>query len=70
VRRDLSRSAIIRKIRRAKGEIEQYFVDVEHWNSMHPDEPIDGDPGGRMRRILDAYTECLRHEERIAGGAA
>lgn len=62
----LTREVIIQRMRSARAEIDRYFLDVEHWNSLHPEEPIDGDPDGRMRRIHDAYAECLRNEARLS----
>ena len=64
---DTTRDAIVQRIRMAMEEIEEYFRDVEAWNSEHPgEEPIDGDPDGRLRRLYDSYTECLRNEARLS----
>ena len=34
-------------------EIEQMRIDVESWNDMHPEAPIDWDPDGEMQKVLD-----------------
>jgi len=33
-------------------EIEQFFNDIDHWNNMHPEEKINPDPDGQLRRML------------------
>lgn len=62
------RQRVIRNFRRVRANMQQLFVDVEHWNRTHPHEtPIDADPDGQMRRFItsiDYMLEC----ERVAKG--
>lgn len=62
--RVVDRAELFQRMRRHRAEVEQIFIDVEHWNRIHPDEePLDPDPDGTMRRIADAYDKALAIED-------
>lgn len=64
-----SRVEILDRIQFQAHEIAQLFVDVDHWNRNHgPDEQIDPDPDGLMRRLYDSLCACLTHEWEHGGG--
>ena len=42
-------------------EIRSLFADVEHWNTLNPDEmPIDPDPEGELTRLLADLNAVTR----------
>ena len=42
----------IEKIKKQLSEIEQIFLDAEHWNQAHPDEElINPDPDNELRKL-------------------
>lgn len=52
--------SITRKAMDIKSEIEQLFLDVEHWNTINPDEkPIDPDPDGKLLALLGTVNKIL-----------
>lgn len=55
-------ASFVERARAQRAEITQYFDDLNHWNRLHPDEPIDGDPDGEMRRLASWL------DQRIAEG--
>lgn len=66
----MDRDDIIRRIKRQRREIEQYFTDVASWNenARKPDEePIDPDPTGSMRRLAVALDEAIAMDEAKGG---
>lgn len=51
---------LLRKAKKARVEIEQIFIDCEHYNSIHPgQEPIEADPGGVMAKQARALDEFI-----------
>lgn len=47
--------SLLARAQRIRAEINQIFLDAEHWNRLHPHEtPIDPDPDGGLRRTLAA----------------
>lgn len=54
------RQRIIDEGARLLREINQMFLDVAHWNQIHPDEvPIDPDPDGRMAKLRHGLETML-----------
>ena len=49
-------------------EIEQVRIDVESWNDMHPEAPIDWDPDGEMQKALDDLRKLKIDIEGNGGG--
>ena len=41
-------------------EIAQYFRDIEHWNRIHPEEPIEADPKGEMAALRAKLTKMAK----------
>ena len=60
---DPLRSQIVAKAERMCAEIKQIFLDYDHWNNIHPEEPIDPDPDGKLKRMLKALEHFLRTEK-------
>lgn len=59
------RARLVERARVLRGEIEQVFTDVAHWNDevRKADEaPIDPDPDGRLRRMADGLDRLLEDE--------
>jgi hypothetical protein len=50
-----TRESLINRARAARQEIEQIFLDVDHWNRIRPahEAPIDPDPDGALARALE-----------------
>lgn len=45
--------SLLARAQRIRKDINQIFLDAEHWNRLHPDEtPIDPDPDGELRQAL------------------
>lgn len=66
------RARIIGMARKAKADIEQYFTDIASWNAnskarKNGAAPIDPDPDGRMRKMLDGLTFMLAAEDAHPG---
>ena len=59
-----SRAQIVAKAALLCNEINQIFLDADHWNNIHPDEePINPDPDGKLKRMLRALEYMLRREK-------
>lgn len=59
----ITRQGLIDEARRIRKEIEQIFLDAEHWNLIHPEEnPIDPDPDGTLVRMAKGIDEGLKRE--------
>jgi hypothetical protein len=62
---DAKRRAILDNAIRVRDGMQSIIDDCAHWNRIHPDqEPIDGDPDGRMQRTIAAINEMLAIDER------
>ena len=48
--REEGRSIMLEAARKNVEEIDQYFVDLEHWNEAHPEGQIEADPGGELAK--------------------
>ena len=58
------RGMILANFRRMRADIEQIFLDINHWNRRHPDEdPIDPDPDGTLRQLADEIDALLLAEQ-------
>lgn len=58
------RGILLANMRHFRAEVEQIFTDADYWNRAHPNEiPIDADPGGELRRIIDGIDEALLAEQ-------
>ena len=59
----ITRKSFFVRARKLKAEIEQQFLDADHWNRSHPEEePIDIDPDGALRSCL-AYCDGILNGE-------
>jgi len=47
-RREQERVDLLRRAVTLRDEINQIFLDANHWNSLHPQDPIDVDPDGEL----------------------
>jgi hypothetical protein len=59
------RARIIANARQTRQEIEEIFVDCDHWNThvRKPNEmPIDCDPDGELRRLADGLDTFIAIE--------
>lgn len=58
------RQQLINEAARILRNMDQYYIDIEYWNELHPNEtPIDpDDDGGQMARMRIAYRKMLAHE--------
>jgi hypothetical protein len=62
------RARIVRCMELKRDDVRQIFIDVEHWNAQHPHEqPIDPDPDGALRRLLDGLEFSLACEASKGG---
>lgn len=65
---DVMRQKLINDAARILGNINQYYVDVESWNTntranLYPDAaPIEPDPTGEMARWKASLTAMLQRE--------
>lgn len=60
-----TRAEILVNFRSLRREIEQMFIDCASWNEnvrMPHEDPIDPDPDGRMRRLVQAIDELLAND--------
>lgn len=54
---EITKESLMKRRVRLAHEIEQIFIDAEHWNQcvrQSSEAPIDPDPDGELRRILNA----------------
>lgn len=59
------RAALITRAVTMRAEIQSIFDDADHWNRVHPrEEPINPDPGGLLRRIVDGIDKMLAAESK------
>ncbi len=59
------RARLVEKIRHARQQIAQMFIDCEHWNNevRQPHEsPIDPDPDGDLRLLAGFYDRLLQND--------
>ncbi|MDB6017707.1 MAG: hypothetical protein JWR19_2196 [Pedosphaera sp.] len=65
-----TRQQIIQSARKQRIEIQQLFIDVEHWNTAvrpETEAKIDADPDGKMKQIADALDQMLLKEDGHVG---
>lgn len=58
-----TRDELIAEAQRIHDEIKQMFVDAEYWNNLHPDHPIDPDPDGFLKHMLEVIGGMLEREK-------
>ncbi len=61
-----TRQSLIGRVKKLKAEIEQIFIDAAHWNEnvrSADESPIDPDPDGQLKKILDGINRTLEKEE-------
>ena len=59
-----NRALLLEQVRMTRAEIEQIFMDAEHWNRMHPNEAkIDVDSDGTLRQTADDLDALLLREQ-------
>jgi hypothetical protein len=59
------RAQLVEKVLAARQEIAQLFLDVSRWNNSvrkPGEEPIDPDPDGDLRLLLDFYDRILKND--------
>lgn len=57
-----SRQEILDNFRSLRKDVEQMFIDCDHWNRyvrLPHEDVMDPDPGGRLRRLVRAIDEML-----------
>jgi hypothetical protein len=60
-----TRQQLIDEAKRLSAELGQIFLDVEHWNRIHPEEtPIDPDPEGELGRMKKSLDRGIERESR------
>lgn len=62
-----TRESLVARAKYLKSEIEQIFLDAEHWNNAvrkPHEELIDPDPQGELKQLLNGLNVML------AGGSA
>ena len=57
-----SRQFYLAKIMRVRDETNQILLDQDHWNRLHPDEPMDVDFDGKLLGIVTALSHTLERE--------
>jgi hypothetical protein len=61
----VQRARLVAKVRAARQDIAQIFLDCDHWNRevRQPHEaPVDPDPNGDLRRLAAYYDRILKHD--------
>jgi hypothetical protein len=58
-RKRTERARIVLNGCKKREEIEQIFIDCEHYNRLHPDQVVDADPDGTMRKLADRLDVFL-----------
>lgn len=59
------REILVEKMRKARQEIAQIFLDCEHWNThvrQQHEPPIDPDPDGDLRLLGAFYDRLLKND--------
>ncbi len=59
------RARLVEKVRHARQDIAQMFLDYEHWNTQvrQPHEPpVDPDPDGDLRLLAAFYDRLLAND--------
>ncbi len=61
----VQRAALVEKVRAARQEIAQIFIDIATWNRCvrKPDEAlVDPDPDGDLQRLATFYDRILKND--------
>lgn len=60
----MTREAILNKAKGMLTEINQIFLDAEHWNNTHPEEePINPDKDGFLRHMAEILDGVIKRLE-------
>lgn len=62
---NLERKKIVLRAEALRESIKQHFCDIEHWNTSvrrSDEEPIDPDPDGKLKAMLESLDDGLRRE--------
>lgn len=65
----MDRESFFRRAKRIKADIEQMFLDCDHWNRhvrVKSEDPIDPDPDGALQSALAYLDGVLNGEVYIA----
>jgi hypothetical protein len=63
----VEREVIVNRAKKLRAEIEQTFLDADHWNRTHADQPpIEADPDGQLRQIASGLDSFLAFESEKA----
>lgn len=63
--RDAARAELIARAKATRAGIQEIFDDAAHWNSRNvpwKGSPIDPDPDGQLRRIVEGIDKMLANE--------
>lgn len=58
----VERAELIERAKKLRAEIEQIFIDTQHWNSRNAPwkgPAIDPDPDGELRRLADGLDQTI-----------
>ena len=58
-----NRALLVDRARQIRAGIERTFADADRWNQLYPDEAIDVDPDGSLRRRADQLDALLLREQ-------
>lgn len=58
----MTRAQLLARAANLRQEIVQISADADHWNRLHPSEPIDPDPDGELGRMRAALERALAVE--------
>lgn len=48
------------RARKQLAEINQFFLDIDHWNNEHPNEKINPDEDGQVRMLKRRMETVLK----------
>lgn len=55
---------MVARMRKLKAEVDQVFIDAEHWSRINPEqEPLNPDPDGSLAIIRANLARSLMRED-------
>ncbi len=60
-----TRGSLFRRAEEMAKRINELFEDADHWNRIHPDQPIDPDPKGELKNLLEGLEKSIIKEKEI-----